>query len=154
MKKILFVCTGNTCRSPMAEGLLRDELRDRGLSPVQVEVSSAGLMAVEGVPASAEAVAVMDEVGLDIADHRSQMITEEMVADADLIYVMTPSHEDMVIDSFPWAREKVEVLGGGIADPFGLPVSAYRACRDQIGGAVRPIATALHNEIYQVGYDG
>lgn len=153
MKKVLFVCTGNTCRSPMAEALFRSELEDRGLTPAQVAVSSAGLMAAEGASPSQEAVEVMKEIGIDISAHRSRQLTPKMVEEADRIYVMTRTHEDVLNDTFPLIYKKIKVLGGGISDPFGLPVKIYRECRNQIGGAVRPIVTELYNDIYQVGYE-
>ena len=97
---ILFVCTGNVCRSPMAEYILRHRLG--GKSGVTVE--SAGVIAPQGMPASAEAADVLEEWRIDISQHRSRMLTRELVEAATLILVMTEQHRKDVLSAFP-ARE-------------------------------------------------
>ena len=87
---VLFVCTGNTCRSPMAAALARDELARRGWRHVQI--ASAGAAAEPGQPASPPALAVMERSGLDLAGHASQLLTPELVDWADLILAMSLSH--------------------------------------------------------------
>ena len=87
MKTILFVCTGNVCRSPMAEGILRQAVQGRG----NYRVISAGLGAMEGQPPSAYAVQAVRELGIDISSQRSRMLTPELVQDADFIFGMTTS---------------------------------------------------------------
>lgn len=132
-KRILLVCTGNTCRSPMAEGLLRALARERGQA---VEVLSAGLCA-DGSPASPQAVAVMAERGIDISRHVSHPVTPELCAAADVIGVMSAGHRDLLIRLFAVPAEKVVLLGGGIPDPFGGTLEDYRRTRDALEKAVR-----------------
>lgn len=128
--RILLVCTGNTCRSPMAEALALDLLKDRP----RADVSSAGVYTSDGLPASAEAVAVMAEHGLDLSGHRSRLLTAEMVAAADGIYTMTASHRRAVVQAFPEAELKTQRLlpHADIADPIGGPKSAYEQTAAQI----------------------
>jgi protein-tyrosine phosphatase len=133
--RVLLVCTGNTCRSPMAEALARSLLRDRpGL-----EVASAGVYASDGGAASPEAVAAMRERGLDLSQHRSRLLTAEMVAEADGIYTMTGSHRRAVLQAFPEAELKTQRLlpDVDIADPIGGPASAYEAAARQIEEGLR-----------------
>lgn len=138
---VLFVCTGNTCRSPMAETLFRaaaarklgcapDELPDHGLC-----VISAGLAAMAGGPASPEAVQVMHERGLDLSDHASQPISERLVQQADLILAMTRGHREALVRQWPSIAERVHLLchdGSDVADPVGGTLELYRRCADQI----------------------
>lgn len=138
MKTILFVCTGNVCRSPMAEGLLRHALRGRG----DFRVVSAGLGAVEGQPPSSYAVQALRELGIDISSIRSRMLKAELVAQADLIFGMTHSHVDTVALLFPHAAEKtfllrefddtLDIFEKDISDPIGGSFEVYLQCRDQI----------------------
>src|SRR5947209_15332682 len=102
MKTILFVCTGNVCRSPMAEGILRLALQGRG----DYRVESAGLGAMEGQPPSPYAVQAVRELGIDISKQRSRMLTSELVRQADFIFGMTHSHIDTVTMLYPQAAEK------------------------------------------------
>ena len=137
---ILFVCTGNVCRSPMAEYILRHRLG--GQSGVTVE--SAGVMAPTGMPASAGAVDVLEEWKIDIRRHRSRMLTRELVKAATLILVMTDQHRKDILAMFPEANGRVFLLksfgtsrqSDDIADPIGLPVNVYRRVRDEIDAAI------------------
>ncbi|SFI66843.1 arsenate reductase/protein-tyrosine-phosphatase family protein [Thermoflavimicrobium dichotomicum] len=106
MKRVLFVCTGNTCRSPMAEALLR-KIADEENFPV--EVQSAGVAAVNGSLASPQAIEVLKEKGIE-HDHRSQEINEELIAWADYVLTMTSSHKQTLIQLFPQYVDKIYTL--------------------------------------------
>lgn len=138
MKTILFICTGNVCRSPMAEGIFRHAIQGRG----NYRVMSAGLGAMDGQPPSAHAVDAVKELGIDIAGQRSRMLTPELVAQADYIFGMTHSHVDTVLLLYPQAAEKTFLLREfddtldpfekDISDPIGGSYEIYVNCRDQI----------------------
>jgi protein-tyrosine-phosphatase len=127
--KILCVCTGNTCRSPMLAALLRRELA-RTHAQEQLTVESAGTGASVGMPASAEAVACMAELGLDISDHRSRHVDLLDLAPYDRILCMTSGHAAYVRGrGVPAARlEVVNAYGGGVPDPFGGSPRDYAEC--------------------------
>ena len=103
MKKILFICTGNICRSPMAEGLLRHMLRGRD----DVQVASAGLGAMDGLAVTDAAADVMAECAIDISTHLSQPLNSDLVRQADFIFVMTRQHQDALQTLFPFAAENL-----------------------------------------------
>jgi RpiB/LacA/LacB family sugar-phosphate isomerase len=138
MKTVLFVCTGNICRSPMAEGLFRHATRGR----TDCRVLSAGVGALEGQPPSTHAVRALKELGIDIAHLRSRMLTSELVDGADYIFGMTHSHVDSINLLFPQAAEKTFLLREfdetldeyekDISDPIGGSYETYAYCRDQI----------------------
>lgn len=138
------VCTGNICRSPMAEGLLKKALADRSLDGV--EVRSAGTSALVGRGAEPLARSVMEPFGVELAGHRARMLTRELVRWADRILVMTPSHARAVLELDPEAPDKVRLLGSygpsgepepTIADPFGAPSAGeYRRCAVKLSEAV------------------
>lgn len=129
--KLLFVCSGNTCRSPLAEAIARRLLSDASRN--DVTVASAGTNAWDGSPPSDGAMLVGMEQGLDLSEHRSRQLTEEIVSEADLILVMAPSHLARVKELAPKAN--VHLLGGftsgregsTVQDPFGGDLAAYRA---------------------------
>jgi len=138
MKTILFLCTGNVCRSPMAEGLFRHAVKGRG----EFRIVSAGIGAVDGEPPTHHSVTAMREIGIDICGQRSRALTAELVRSADLILGMTHSHTDTVALLYPTAAEKtfllrefdetLEPYEKDISDPIGSPYHIYAECRDQI----------------------
>jgi protein-tyrosine phosphatase len=138
---ILFVCTGNTCRSPMAETIARNLLSKRlGCEPGQladhgVLVMSAGMATSLGGRATPEAVQVMSSMGLDLRDHETQPLTEPLVRHADVIYTMTRSHREGILAQFPAAAERVRMLSADesdLCDPIGGPLERYQRCAVQI----------------------
>jgi protein-tyrosine-phosphatase len=129
MANILIVCTANICRSPVATALLQDRLRRRGLADWQV--SSAGTWAVAPRGASRYSVDVMERAGLDITGHRSQMVEERHLHQADLVLTMEVGHAEALRAEFPGEAHKVfmlaEMIGRSynIADPYGGPLEEY-----------------------------
>jgi len=140
MSVILFVCTGNVCRSPMAAGLLRQRLADEGLDNLQV--TSAGVWAADGQRASENAIAVMAERGIDIGDHIAHTITADDVAEAELILVMGREHAQMIRSTWPqygWKIHRLSEMAGGrqdVPDPYGGSIAEYRACADTIASYI------------------
>lgn len=138
---LLFVCTGNTCRSPMAEAICRnliakrlgcksEELEDRG-----VLVMSAGIAAMMGGRATHEAMQTMEQMELDLSNHETQPLTESLVRHADLIFVMTKSHREAILAQWPSASGRTRLLsrdGSDICDPIGGPLERYEHCAAQI----------------------
>ncbi|MEW6724095.1 MAG: low molecular weight protein arginine phosphatase [Bacillota bacterium] len=156
--RILLVCTGNTCRSTMAEALFRKHLAQRlGAGADQVEVLSAGTDAVEGDLASPQAIEVMRERALDLTHHRSHPVTESLLSQADLVLTMTGRHRDRLVEMLPEAREKIHTLraylkelGGAppgdsedISDPFGGDTELYRQTADQLDRLIRELVDRL-----------
>jgi protein-tyrosine-phosphatase len=137
MSLILFVCTGNLCRSPMAVGYLRHRLAEKSLD-TRYRVTSAGVWAVDDHPASAHAITVMAEQGIDISDHIAHTTTASDVAEADLILVMSREHEEMIRNTWPqysWKIHRLSEMAGkrqDIRDPYGAPIEEYRECADTI----------------------
>lgn len=138
---IVFVCTGNTCRSPMAEALFRDMLAKRlGCSTEDLTkrgyiVASAGLAADYGYPASPESVEMMRRRGIDIRTHSSQPFTDRLLEQADRCYTLTNQHRNLILGGHPDSADRVQVLardGKDISDPIGGGWNHYSACADSI----------------------
>ncbi|CAB4243251.1 Serine hydroxymethyltransferase [Methylacidimicrobium sp. AP8] len=145
MKNVLFVCTGNVCRSPMAQGLLQDLVQGRH----DIRVDSAGIGAVSGIMPSQQAIDVMQEIGIDISGIRSKPISAELVRRADFIFCMSYAHLDSILLLYPSAAEKTYLLlefdpdlplsSREIPDPIGSPIEIYRLCREQMRQAMPKI---------------
>ncbi|MEG6522845.1 low molecular weight protein arginine phosphatase [Desulfotomaculum sp. 1211_IL3151] len=135
-KKILFVCTGNTCRSSMAEALARAMAEERGLSGLTF--ISAGTMAWPGEKASHQAIEVLADQGIELSHHRATLLSPERIAEADLVLTMTENHRQQIVSKCPEATDKVFTLGAyaelplDVSDPYGSSVETYRNCAGEL----------------------
>lgn len=156
MKRVLLVCTGNICRSPLAEAIMRRELEQLGRT--DIEVTSAGTGAWDGAPASEGAYLVALEHGLDLSAHRARLLTRDLVQQADLILTMARHH-----------RARVEELGGDgrtyvlgeyagrtgpeaeISDPFGGELEVYRRTYEELEELIKSAVQRLTSEYHAEG---
>jgi len=149
-KTALFVCTGNICRSPMAEGLMRRLLGDRK----DIRVMSAGVNAIRGQPASLHTVDVLRALGIDLTQFRSQPLTDYLVAQATWIFAMTRSHLDTIHLLFPEAADKAFLVCEfdpklaailDIPDPIGMGLDAYERTRDILNRALPSVLDFINH---------
>ncbi len=148
---IAVVCTGNTCRSPMAETLLREQIRVRLGREDAVRVLSAGVAAMSGSGASPQAVEVMGRRGLDLTGHASRPLDDAVMNVADLILTMTRGHRAAILAAWPDMHDRVFTLrrdGGDITDPVGMPVEVYQECADQIDGELKDWLDSLGDDFF------
>jgi protein-tyrosine phosphatase len=149
---LLFVCTGNTCRSPLAAALAAREATRLGMTAA---ITSAGIQAADDAPASEGSIQVAAEIGLDLRSHQAQLLTRPMVLEADTVFVMDERQRAFIHVLAPEAESRVHVLRDyatrgadrlGVADPFGGDITAYRRTRDELEGLVRRSLERLHTE--------
>lgn len=166
MPGILFICTGNTCRSSMAAAIASRIKDERGLD---IAIASAGLAAREGDPATPEAIQALAAMGINLQDHRARQVTGALVEDADLILTMTRSHKEFLLQFYPAARGKTFTLkeyvrkgeekpsreelreeagakaaageqsasaDDDIPDPFGRPLEVYQATARELASLI------------------
>ncbi len=132
MLHVLFVCTGNTCRSPMAMAIYEEKSREYGISST---FSSAALGFINNEQVSQNALFVCNEIGLDLSRHKPRPIRERDINITDIFVVMTKAHaETLMTVGVP--KEKIYILGGGIPDPYGSDLATYRRCRRMIEDAI------------------
>jgi protein-tyrosine phosphatase len=132
--RVMFVCTGNTCRSPMAEGILRRMAKEDNLE--YMDVVSSGVGTLDGYPATGHAIRVAQKDGVDISNHHSLQLIAELMEEADLIFALAFDHYEKMLMMYPEDENKIHMLKGfpynqaekglNIADPIGLDFKEYQ----------------------------
>jgi protein-tyrosine phosphatase len=153
-KRITFVCTGNTCRSPMAEAFFNHMLNEREELKASFEGASAGVYAFEGDPASQEARAVMEqEFGISLKSHRARVLDIQDIRGSWLILTMTRHHKEMILDIYPEGADKVFTLkeyaqgeNADIIDPFGFGEEVYKDCSYDIEACILDLFEKLKTQ--------
>ena len=154
---ILFICTGNTCRSPMAQAMLQEELQQADIGRDQVQVLSAGIFASDGEKAMPQAADAMKERGLSLENHRSRRLTPKLINEAHLILGMTEEHKQAVLMMDAAASDRVFSLAEYVAesedsqlqdipDPFGHSARVYRRTADTLHEMLRKLVKRLMEE--------
>ena len=141
MKKIMFICSGNTCRSPLAEGLFKKYLNENNITDIEVE--SAGVGAFPGDDVSINSILVAGSRGVDISGHRARNINPEHLITTDLFCCMSDSHKQVLLRHCD--ENKIIVLG--VPDPYGRPIEAYEECAKQIESQFPEILSKIKSTV-------
>ena len=163
IKTILFICTGNTCRSIMAEGIFKKMLRDKKRNNSGFNIISAGISALPGMRPTLEAMKVMREQGIDISPHTATQVQDDLIKKSDLILVMSNAHENYIKTRFTFARDKIYLLrkfaqiekfkklqeddkNYEIVDPLGRSIGFYRIIAKQLRENLEKILDKILDE--------
>lgn len=149
MKNVLFICTGNTCRSPMAEAIFNKIAEERSLS---MHARSAGVATVDGLSAAKNAIDIMAQRGIDISSHKARFLPNVKLSDYD-VFVTMNYDQSLLVESLGVPRDMIKVLEKtpddkydieiGIADPFGGDMLAYKKCADDLESAIEKLIKTL-----------
>ena len=146
---VLFVCTANRIRSVMAEGVLLRYLRDKGIDPVAWQIDLAGTWTVNGLAPFPGAVSVMNKLGVDVQNHQSQVVTNELLANHNLVLVMEPGQKEALQAEFPTYSQRIfllsEMVGEDlpIDDPIGEDLSAFEKVLSEIEACIQDGFTSI-----------
>ena len=141
MKKIMFICSGNTCRSPLAEGLFKKYLQENNIT--NVEVGSAGVGAFPGDAVSINSILVAGNRGVDISEHRARNINPEHLLTTDLFFCMSESHKQVLLRHCD--EDKIVILN--VPDPYGRPIEIYEECAKQLESKFPEILERIQNTV-------
>lgn len=142
MKTVLFVCTGNTCRSPIAHAIFNQKAKQENLDAVAF---SRGLFVQSDSQISKNALTSLNDIGINII-HTSKALTHDDIDKADLVFGITKSHEQALCDLFPLSCNKIFSFPTDISDPYGCDLEEYKMCRDKISDGIDKIFDYLKNE--------